>query len=327
MRSAPLFDPELFRDEAVPEETQELNRLVEKVLADVPAVHERPPEETRAERESGEGPLPLEILPDGVDRTIDGPAGPLRLRQFLPEGTPRCAFLHLHGGGWVIGGAHHQDPRLKELAERCGAAVVSVDYRLAPEHPYPAAPDDCEAAARWLVENAAQEFGTSTFLIGGESAGAHLAAVTLLRMRDRHGFTGFAGANLVFGCYDLTLTPSVRAWGDRNLVLSTPIVEWFVDQFVPDPSRRRDPDVSPLFADLTGLPPALFTVGTLDPLVDDTLFMASRWLAAGNEAQLSLWPGAIHAFMAFPHRAGREAIERMLAFASERIDGVMEARS
>lgn len=314
----PGLDPALFTDEAIHEETHNLNRIVEAVLATLPPTQERPPAETRAEREAGEGPLPLEILPDATERTIAGPAGPLMLRQFLPSGEVRCVFLHIHGGGWVLGAAHHQDPYLKLIAESCGAAVVSVEYRLAPEHPYPAGPDDCEAAARWLVRNAAAEFGTSTLLIGGESAGAHLTAVTLLRMRDREGETGFAGANLVFGCYDITLTPSVRSWGERNLVLNTPLIEWFVDLFVPDASLRRDPDVSPLFGDLSGMPPALFTVGTLDPLVDDTLFMASRWIAAGNEAELHVCPGGMHGFVAFPNKPGREAIDRMVGFLDDR---------
>ena len=319
MPDAPLFDPALFLDDAIDDQTRDLNRLVEAALAAMPATHERPPAETRAERESGQGPIPLVIDPDGIDRHIEGPAGPLKLRQFLPASTPRCAFLHIHGGGWVLGGAHHQDALLKQLALECNAAVVSVDYRLAPEDPYPAGPDDCEAAARWLVENAQGEFGTSRLLIGGESAGAHLSTTTLLRMRDRHDYTGFVGANLVFGCYDFTLTPSVRNWGERNLVLNTPIIEWFVDQFVPDATRRRDPDVSPIFADLEGLPPALFSVGTLDPLIDDTLFMASRWLAAGNSAELAITPGGIHGFTMFPHEAAQGAVTRMIEFVNERI--------
>jgi acetyl esterase/lipase len=192
--------------------------------------------------------------------------------------------------------------------------VVSVDYRLAPEHPFPAGPDDCEAAALWLAGRAAAEFGTTRLWIGGESAGAHLALVTLLRLRDRHGLRPFAGANLAYGAYDLSMTPSQRRWGERNLVLSTPILGWFYDFFVPGPERRRDPDVSPLYADLAGLPPALLTVGTLDPLLDDTLFLHARWIAAGGGAELAVWPGGIHGFDAFPTRLSRAARERMDAF-------------
>jgi acetyl esterase len=316
MPQLPALDPELFRPEAVDEETLNLNRLVETALAGIPPTHEQSPAALRAQRESGEGPLPpLVRLPEAEQREIPGPAGPIRLRTFVPE-RPRCVFLHLHGGGWTLGAAHHQDPLLAAVRDACDAAVLSVDYRLAPEHPYPAGPDDCEAAALWLARSARAEFGTERLLIGGESAGAHLSAVTLLRMRDRHGFTGFAGANLVFGAYDLRFTPSVRRWGTRNLVLSTPIIEWFTDQFVSH-ERRGEPDVSPLHADLRDLPPALFTVGTLDPLLDDSLFMYGRWIAAGNEAELAVYPGCIHGFTAFPNKAGREANMRQLAFLAE----------
>jgi acetyl esterase/lipase len=109
------------------------------------------------------------------------------------------------------------------------------------------------------------------------------------------------------------MTPSVRRWGPRNLILSTPIVEQFADWFVP-PALRADPDVSPLYADLRGLPPALFSVGTLDPLLDDSLFMAARWRAAGNRAELVVYPGGVHAFTAFPIPLATSANLRMLAF-------------
>ncbi len=229
---------------------------------------------------------------------ISGPGGDLNLRVFMPE-TIRGVYLHIHGGGWVLGGADQSDAARLREADANQVAVVSVEYRLAPEHPYPAGPDDCEAAALWLVENAASEFGTDRLLIGGESAGAHLSAVTLLRLRDRHGLTPFQGANLVYGAYDLSMTPSCANWGEFNLILSTPIVEWFIDRFVPA-EKRRDPDVSPLFADLSGMPPALFSVGTLDPILDDSLFMASRWTAAGNEAELAIFPGGVHGFNGLP---------------------------
>jgi acetyl esterase/lipase len=144
-----------------------------------------------------------------------------------------------------------------------------------------------------------------------------LSAVTLLRLRDRHGFSDFRAANLVFGAFDLSFTPSVRNWGTRNLILNTPIIEWFTNHFVAH-ERRRDPDVSPLYADLGNMPPALFTVGTLDPLLDDSLFMHTRWLAAGNEAELAVYPGCIHGFTAFPTEAGRTANLRQLEFLNAR---------
>jgi acetyl esterase/lipase len=193
------------------------------------------------------------------------------------------------------------------IVDTCNVAVVSVDYRLAPEHPYPAGPDDCEAAACWLVDHAADELGSERLLIGGESAGAHLAAVTLLRMRDKQSAVDrFLGANLVFGAYDLSRTPSQRGVG---IVSGTDILDsssFPLDLYLPGMTgeQRRDPDVSPLFADLRGMPPALFSVGTNDHLLDDTLFMAARWEVAGNQSELLVYPDTPHGCIALPSVAG-----------------------
>ncbi|HMD45216.1 MAG TPA: alpha/beta hydrolase [Acidimicrobiales bacterium] len=237
-----------------------------------------------------------------VDRTIDGPAGAIRIRV-LPAEEPQGVLFHIHGGAWMTGSPEAMDVLHEVIVDACNVAVVSVDYRLAPEHPYPAGPDDCEAAAGWLLEHGADEFGSDRLLIGGESAGAHLAAVTLLRMRDRHGAADrFLGANLVFGAYDLSRTPSQRGVG---LVAGTDILDgtgFPLDLFLPGLSaeERRDPDVSPLYADLGGLPPALFSVGTNDHLLDDTLFMAARWEVAGNRSQLLVYPETPHGCIALP---------------------------
>jgi acetyl esterase/lipase len=296
--------------------------MVEQVIATMPPVHTVAPAVTRRQRAEGTSVLPAPVrLDHAVDRTIAGPAGEVAIRMVVPDEV-RGVYLHIHGGGWTLGGADQQDALLDFLATRLGVAVVSVEYRLAPEHPYPAGPDDCEAVAAWLVENARREFGSDRLLIGGESAGAHLSAVTLLRMRDRHQAADrFLAANLVFGMYDFCLTPSVRRWGDRNLVLSTPIIEWFAGNFLGamSPAERQRPDVSPLYADLAGLPPAFFTVGELDPLVDDSLFMASRWHAAGNEAQVLICPESLHGFIAFPHDIAELSLAQQADFLERRL--------
>ncbi|KJS55237.1 alpha/beta hydrolase [Streptomyces rubellomurinus subsp. indigoferus] len=245
------------------------------------------------------GDTPPVRLPQGRDRTV---ADGVKVRTFVPDQVDGV-YLHIHGGGWAFGSADGQDERLWRLAVQARLAVVSVEYRLAPEHPFPAGPDDCEAAARWLVDHAATEFGTGRLLIGGESAGAHLSVLTLLRLRDRHGITGaFRAAHLLFGPYDLSMTPSQRLFGSRRLLSNTDALHGSYGLFTPGmgPEERRDPEVSPLFADLAGLPPARIVVGSEDPLLDDSLFLAQRWRAAGAPVQLGVVAGAMHGFTLFP---------------------------
>jgi acetyl esterase len=299
-------------------ETRAFNEALADLLAKEPQIHEvDDPAATRAARESGAGPFPAPVrLPEGINRTVPGRAGGIPVRVFTPPQVDGV-YLHLHGGGWTLGSADAQDPLLWALARAARLAVVSVDYRLAPEHPYPAGPDDCEDAARWLTGHSSAEFGTDRLSIGGESAGAHLAVLTLLRLRDNGGLQrAFRAAHLAFGAYDASLTPSSRLWGDRNLVLSTPIMAWFWDQFLPglDPEQRRDPGISPLYADLRDLPAARFMVGTQDPLLDDTLFMAARWRAAGNTADLEVVAEAAHGFQMSPITIAEQERARHIAY-------------
>jgi acetyl esterase len=295
-------------------ETRAFNADLERRLATIPAVNTVPPEESRRARREGRGIFPPpEYVPEARVVEIAGPDGPIALRIIAPEGEPAGAFLHIHGGGWTLGDSDAQDLRLQRLARETGLTVISVGYRLAPEHPYPGGPDDCEAAALWLLgEGSRVATGVEgPRAIGGDSAGGHLTATTLLRLRDRHGITGaFGAAVLQYGCFDLSMTPSQRLWGERNLVLSTPIIAWFADQFLPgrDRERRCDPDISPLYADLSDMPPAIFTVGTADPLLDDTLFMEARWRAAGHHTELRVWPEAPHGFVSLPMTVGEVAL-------------------
>lgn len=297
-------------------QTVALNEMIEAASAQGKPWHEMEPQELRDTLAQGGvlGPPPPRLDDIAQERTIPGPAGEIPVRVFTPE-TVRGVYLHIHGGGWVIGSHDGQDQQLWARAQATQQAVVSVGYRLAPEHPYPAPNDDCEAAAVWLVENAQGEFGADALTIGGESAGGHLSATTLLRMRDKHGYTGFRAANLTFGVFDLRHSPSARLWGDRNLILSSPIMHWFIDHYVPK-SEQDNPDVTPLLADLRDMPPAIFSVGTLDPLLDDTLMMAARWEAAGHETVLNVFEEAPHGFTGFPTPAGADANGRINGFLS-----------
>jgi acetyl esterase/lipase len=247
-------------------------------------------------------------------REIPGPAGPIPVRIMRPEGVDGV-YLHFHGGGMTVGSAAGMDGRNWPLARASGLAVVSVDYRLAPEHPFPAGPDDCEAAALWLVEHAAGEFGTERLLVGGESAGAYLAILTMIRLRDRlGGRPPFLGADLCYGVYDVGGTPSAThtigkvpyaAREDTNRA-----------HYLPGRSKEeaRVPAISPLWAELHDLPPCLLTVGTADFLLDDSLFLAARLAAAGNEVALAVYPEGPHGIEGAPTEMGRMARERIYAF-------------
>ncbi|PYE11967.1 acetyl esterase/lipase [Williamsia limnetica] len=214
------------------------------------------------------------------------------VRIITPTGLPpRGVHLDIHGGGFYMDSAARNDTRNQQLADSLGTAVVSVDYRLAPENPWPAAPDDCEAAAVWLTTNTERLFGTSRLTIGGFSAGSTLAMTTLLRLRDRGVNKEFAGGVLQFGTYDLSgQTPAGRLITD----------EYFLDAYTGHVADRTLPDVSPIYADLHELPPLLLVVGESDILLEDNTAMASRLAVAGAEVDLRIYQASPHGFTNHP---------------------------
>jgi len=250
-------------------------------------------------------------VPEAQVRKIAG----VPCRVFRPEGRPRGVYLHFHGGGMILGAPEMNDPLNLDLCRRFGLAVVSVDYRLAPEHPYPAGPDDGVAVARWLLDNAERELGSARLLTGGESAGGYMAAAVLLRVRDElEAADRFDGANLVFGVYDWGRSPSqrgLRPYAGPDL-LEPEGIRVFGECYLPGRSddERRDPAISPAFADLRGLPPALVSVGTGDHLLDDSLLLAARSAAAGNEVELFVAPDMPHGFNFIPCGITARWIER-----------------
>ncbi len=306
------IDPYLFTDAAVTDETRQFNAGLQQMLLAMPDITKLPPAQTRKARREGKSWMGPVVHSDRARTlTIEGPSGDLELR-IIDADDPLGVYLHIHGGGWVLGAADLSDVGNEAMVDEAGVTTVSVEYRLAPEHPYPAGVEDCAAAARWLVENGKSVFGTDRFTIGGESAGATLAAAALLKTRDDIGYTEWAAANLVYGSYAPYGTPSVRQWDKRGLILEPEMMAWFAEHYIGGQQiPMDDPYFSPLYGTLTGMPPALFTIGTWDPLVDDTLFMASRWAAAGIATDLEVYPGGIHAFDAFPTEIARRARTRM----------------
>lgn len=296
-----------FHSGAIADETARFNAWLEAELAKIKPVHEVPPELTRKARAEGRGVFPFAGPSEGTEwLEISGaPGGPGRVRVSDPQEAARGTYLHFHGGGWTLGSPEYYDEHNQRIAAKTGCRVISVQYRLAPEHAWPACADDCEAATLWALETF-----DGPVVIGGESAGAHLTAVTLLRLRARGMIGRVAGAVLNYGVFDLRMTPSIANWGARYLILSTPTVAWFCGNLLTDREVAGDPTVSPLLADLTGLPPALMQVGTADPLLDDSLFMAQRWQAAGGHAELALYPGGVHAFDMFDLEIARASRAR-----------------
>lgn len=311
------FDPALFRPEAIPTEVRAFNEGFIKRMAEMPPL-------TPGRRDEGSPRLLPQVpkSPRASVRKIDAPSGRQVEVRIMPpaRGNPRGAYLHFHGGGLVFGSADQDDGLLERIANATGLAAVSVEYRLAPAHPYPAAWDDGEAAAVWLARNVQAEFGGAALAIGGESAGATLAVPVLVRMRDKHGFTGFQAANLSYGNYDTSMTPSQHWVGRNRYLIGTEDIRQCSNAYAPDISQRRNPDMSALYAELSRMPPALFSVGTLDPFLDDSLFVYARWIAAGNEAELAVYPGAPHGFNIIGHPHAGAANARIDAFLRARTE-------
>ncbi len=310
----PLYDPAL---DAHVEEMTRLGDLVAGVRGEPPAEWTR--EAVEAARRSYEAfsDHPPEVSARFADRTIDGPHGPIRLRVHVPDGEIRGVVLDWHGGGFFLGRPEMDDVLNLRHAAATGCVIVAATYRLGPEAPHPAGPDDAEAAAVWLLEHARAEWGAPLRVLMGSSSGANIAALTLQRLRDRHDALGeIAAANLVYGVYDLTGTPSQHRLG----------IPTFRDLYLPTTERRdRDrPDISPIYGDLAGMPPALFTVGTADYLFDDSLFMAARWHAAGASAQVNVYPGCPHGFNAYPAELARLANEAMDDWVAGRLDDLAD---
>ena len=234
-----------------------------------------------------------------ANRTIPGPAGDIPVRVYTPSGTaPFPLLVFFHGGGWVLGGLETHDEICRTLANGAGCVVVSVDYRLAPEHRYPAAAEDCYAATQWCAAHAA-ELGAdaSRIAIGGDRAGGNLTAVVAQMARDR------GGPKLVFQLLIYPVTDVVRdrpSYRDNaeGYLLTAGDMEWFWGHYLGDaPQRGTEPYASPIRAkNLAGLPPALVITAEFDPLRDEGEAYGAALENAGVAAKVTRYDGMIHGF-------------------------------
>jgi acetyl esterase len=270
-------------------------------FAKQPALHEGSLAEARA-RLDRLGPL-LDVtgVRDVVaaDRHVDGGSGKLAARVYTPSDArkPRGALVWFHGGGFVLGSLDSQDGLCRAIASRSCVVVVSVDYRLAPEHPFPAAVEDAVAATRWVLAHASEIGVDATAIaVGGDSAGGNLSAVVAQSLRDDRLRPAFQ--LLVYPGTDMTRSfPSHKFFRD-GFILTKADVDWFVGHYLPDANTHRDPRASPLFAtDLSRLPPAWVITAGFDPLRDEGDAYAEKMRSSGVRVEHIRATSMTHGFI------------------------------
>ncbi|WP_374669737.1 alpha/beta hydrolase [Ramlibacter sp.] len=278
-----------------------LNLIDERGL---PPTHTLSPAEARRfyrERRTFTQPAPPEVA-EVVDLAASGPAGAIPLRSYRPLGSAAAdrlpVLVYYHGGGWVIGDLDTHDTLCRELCNLSGCAVVAVDYRLAPEHPFPAAMEDALAATRWVRDNAdTLRVDASRLAVGGDSAGGNLAAVVALALRDA-GEPQPVYQLLIYPATDQRRGAPSHTTNGEGYLLTRDTMDYFHDHYLPDPAQNLDWRASPLLhADLAGLPPALVLTAGYDPLRDEGLQYAHALSSAGTRATLVNFERQIHGFI------------------------------
>lgn len=264
-----------------------------------PRTHELEPAAARAifAAMPGVADLPIGDLAVTRDVTLPGPAGPIPARLFdtVERREPGPVVLFLHGGGFVLGSVDSYAPACAEIARVLNLPVVSVEYRLAPEHRWPAAPDDCEAAARWLAESPA-ELGRSvtSLVLMGDSAGGNLAIVTAMALRDEPAAAPVIAQAPLYPAADMSRPyPSLDAFADGYL-LTRDTMRWFADAYAADLPHAR---TSPLAHDLAGMPPAVVLTASVDPIRDQGRAYAAKLATVGVPVVFQEAVGNIHGFL------------------------------
>jgi acetyl esterase len=278
----------------------EIQLMLETTGGSLPDVRTQPLDAVRRIYDMSAGISTIELA-EIRDMTIPGPGGDLPIRLYRPAGDgPKPALVYFHGGGWVIGSLASHDGACRRLAEVSGCVVVAVDYRLAPEHPFPAAFDDSYAATKWVVAEAAS-LGIDRTRVGvaGDSAGANLAAAVALKARDEGG-PALAVQVLIYPAtrFDAETPSMIR--NAEGYGLTTAAMRWFSAQYIPDPALRQSPLASVMNAkSVAGLPKALVVTAEFDPLCDEGEAYAERLHDAGVPVKAIRYDGTIHGFLRF----------------------------
>ena len=263
-------------------------------------LQELTPKEARRAFSALRLPIPAEPVAHVENRSIPGPAGAVPVRVYRSKGAaaPAPGLVYFHGGGWVVGDLESHDNFCRALANRTHAVVVSVDYRLAPEHRCPAAAEDCYAATRWVAEHgAAIGVDGARIAVAGDSAGGNLAAVVALLARDRGG-PSLRHQVLIYPVADHDFeTPSYRD-NATGYLLTRASMQWFWSHYAPDEAQRSEAHASPLRAEkLVGLPPATVITAEYDPLRDEGEAYAARLREAGVATVATRYDGQVHGFV------------------------------
>ncbi len=282
-----------------------LDPQAQKVLEDMaalglPAYEDLSPPAARKQMLDQSPPVDPSLSVHRVEnRSIPGPESDLPIRLYYPEGaSPFPVLVYFHGGGWVIGDLDTHHGFCHALAKTSGCLIVSVDYRLAPEHRFPAAVEDAYAATKWVADNAADiQADPDRMAVGGDSAGGHLAAVVALMARDRKG-PRIDLQILIYPITDCNFNTPSYLENPEGYMLTRDLMKWFWNHFLGNADDARHPYASPLQAsDLSGLPEALIVTAEYDPLRDEGEAYGKKMSAAGVKVRLLRYSGMMHAFI------------------------------
>ena len=268
----------------------------------VPPTHTLSPQDARRfylERRSATQPAPRDLA-EVRNLTATGPHGAIALRLYRPAAAARPAptLVYYHGGGWTMGNLDSHDVLCRQLADESGFVVVAVDYRMGPEHRFPAAVDDVLAATRWLQAQAdTLGLDATRFAVGGDSAGGNLAAVVALAWRDAGEAVPLKFQLLIYPATDMRLAAPSHSHNGQGYLLTADTIRYFRSHYL-DAEQYGDWRASPLLhADLSGLPPALVITAGFDPLRDEGRQYADALSAAGSPAQYICFERQIHGFI------------------------------